>query len=68
MRPVEILVLCANLLSFLVLAVPRLRTMRWKGSIVLIPLALAIVQELREGPRWQMVPAYVLTALFVLAW
>ena len=29
---------------------------------------IAIAQMIVEGPRWQMVPAYVLTGLFFLVW
>jgi predicted dienelactone hydrolase len=68
MRPVEILLLVANLLTFVVVAVPRLHATRWMGGVVLITLALAVVQVLLEGPRWQMVPAYVLTVLFLVVW
>ncbi len=68
MRPVEILLVVTDLLTFLVLAVPHLHATRWMRYIVLIMLALAIVQVLIEGQRWQMIPAYVLTGLLVLAW
>jgi predicted dienelactone hydrolase len=68
MRPVETLLLFANLLTFLVVAVPRLHAARWMGSVVLITLSLAVVQVLLEGPRWQMAPAYVLTGLFLFVW
>jgi predicted dienelactone hydrolase len=68
MRPVEALLVVANFLTLLVVAVPRLRAVRWIGSIVLITLSLAVVQVLVEGPRWQMGPAYVLTGLFLLIW
>jgi len=68
MRPIETLLLFANLLTFLVVAVPRLHTTRWMGCAVLITLALAVAQVLIEGPRWQMVPTYVLTGLLLLAW
>jgi predicted dienelactone hydrolase len=68
MRPVEILLVVANLLTFLVVAVPRLHAARWMGGVVLITLSLAVVQVLLEGPRWQMVPAYVLTGLFLFVW
>src|SRR5579862_8235389 len=68
MRPVETLLIVANFLTFLVLAVPRLRAGRWMGYVVLIALALAVVQVLIEGSRWQMVPAYVLTGLFLIVW
>src|SRR6266545_3748386 len=68
MRPIEILLLLANLLTFFVLAVPRVRAVHWTGSVVLIALLLAIAQALIEGPRWQMVPAYALAGLFFLIW
>ncbi len=68
MRPVEALLIFANVLTFLVLAVPRLHAARWMGGVVLITLSLAVVQVLLEGPRWQMAPAYVLTGLFSFVW
>ena len=68
MRPVETLLLFANLLTFLVVAFPRLHTARWMGCVVLITLSLAVVQVLLEGPRWQMAPAYALTGLFLFVW
>jgi len=68
MRPVETLLLLANLLTFLVVAVPRLHAARWRGGVVFITLSLAVVQVLMEGPRWQMAPAYVLTGLFLFVW
>jgi predicted dienelactone hydrolase len=68
MRPIETLLIVANFLTFLAFAVPRLRAIRWMGYIVLVTLALAVVQVLVEGPRWQMVPAYVLTGLFLIVW
>jgi len=36
--------------------------------VVPIALLTAFAQALTEGPRWQMVPAYALTALFFLYW
>jgi len=68
MRPGEILLVVVNFLPFVVFVVPRLRVIGWTRYIVLITLALAVVQILVEGPRWQLVPAYVLTGLFLLAW
>lgn len=68
MRPIEILLSVANLLTFFVLAFPRLHAVCWTGYVALIALLLAIAQLLIEGPRWQMVPAYVLTGLFFLLW
>ncbi len=57
MRPVETLLSFANLLTFVVVAVPRLHAACWMGGVVLITLSLAVVQVLLEGPRWQMAPA-----------
>lgn len=68
MRPFEILLAVANFLSFVVFAVPRLRTIRWTGSIVFIALVVVVIQVFVEGARWQMVPAYVLTGLFLIVW
>ncbi|QBD79443.1 carboxylic ester hydrolase [Ktedonosporobacter rubrisoli] len=65
MRLIEILLLLADFLTFLVIAVPSLQAVRWLGGIVLIMLALALAQD---RPRWQMIPAYVLTGLFLLVW
>jgi hypothetical protein len=68
MRPFETLVFLANLLTFLVLAVPPLHVVHWAGYAALIALLIAVVQMLVEGPRWQMVPAYALTIIFFLIW
>jgi predicted dienelactone hydrolase len=38
------------------------------ASVVLVTLALAIVQLLMEGLRWQMAPAYALAGYFLFAW
>jgi predicted dienelactone hydrolase len=66
MRPVEILLIVANLVTFLVLTVPLFRTVSWTHYSALIALLIAISQALVEGPRWQMVPAYALAGLFFL--
>ena len=68
MRPIETLLLLANLLTFFVLTVLLPRTVRWTGYSALIALIIAVVQVLVEGSRWQMIPAYVLTGLFFLVW
>lgn len=68
MRLIEALLAFANLLTFLVIAVPGLAAARWKVYVIFITLAIAGVQVLLEGPRWQMAPAYVLTGLFVCVW
>jgi predicted dienelactone hydrolase len=66
MRPGEILLLLANLLTFFALAVPPLRAVSWTRYAAVIALLLAISQALIEGPRWQMVPAYALAGLLFL--
>lgn len=53
---------------FGVLAVSQLHAVRWTGYVALIAVLIAIAQMIVEGPRWQMVPAYVLTGLFFLVW
>jgi len=68
MRFFEILLSITNLLAFLGLAIPRLHAMRWKGYVSLVALLIAFAQIGVEGPRWQMIPAYGLTILFVLIW
>ncbi|GHO99482.1 carboxylic ester hydrolase [Reticulibacter mediterranei] len=68
MRPIEILLTIADLLTFLVIIIPRLRAIRWMEGIALITCSLAIFQLLIEGPRWQLVPAYALAGLFLLVW
>jgi predicted dienelactone hydrolase len=68
MRPIETLLLLANLVAFFVLAVPRLRAVRWTGYSALLALLIAGAQALIEGPRWQMLPAYALAGLLFLVW
>jgi predicted dienelactone hydrolase len=68
MRPLEIMLSFANLLTFCILAIPRLRTIRWMGYLALITVLIAGTQMLVEGTRWQMVPAYTLTVIFCLIW
>ena len=68
MRPIETLLLIANLLTFFVLAVLPFRDIRWTGYAALTALTIAFGQVLVEGSRWQMIPAYLLTALFFIVW
>jgi signal transduction histidine kinase len=68
MRPIETLLFLANLLTFFVLVIPRLRINRPAGYMALIALLIAVAQVLVEGPRWQMVPAYALAVLLFLVW
>ena len=65
MRPLEILLALANLLTFFVLAVPRLSAVRWMGYAAVISLLIAGMQVLVEGYRWQMIAAYALSGLLI---
>ncbi len=67
MRPLEILLAVANLVALIVLAVPVRGRARWARQSALLPLLVMGVQLLVEGPRWQMLPAYVLSGLLLVA-
>src|SRR5690606_12786491 len=62
------LLIFANLLTFVALLAPLPGAGRWAGYSVIFGLVVAAVQLLMEGSRWQMVPAYVLAALFFCVW
>ena len=66
MRPIEALLSLANLLTFCILVIPQLRAIHWMNYWVLIAVLIVVAQVLVEGPRWQMIPAYVLTVLFFM--
>lgn len=68
MRPIETLLSLANLLAFFVLVVPLPVGTRWMRHFTPVPLPLTGAQLLVEGPRWQMVPAYVLSIVFFVLW
>ena len=68
MRPFETLLLFANLLAFFVSIISLPGAARWMRHLAPFALLIAGVQALVEGPRWQMIPAYVLAALFLLIW
>jgi len=68
MRLIETLLLLANLLAFFIVAIPLPRAVCWVRYWVPIAPLIAIAQVLVEGPRWQMIPAYVLTGLLLLVW
>lgn len=65
MRPFEIALVAANLLAFVLLIVPRVRATRSPLIASLLAAAVAIVQLLVEGSRWQMLPAYIVTAIII---
>src|SRR5208283_551105 len=68
MRLLEMTLSLANIVTMASLAIPRLRAMRWMGLAAAITALTAVIQPLVEGPRWQMLPAYALTAAFFLIW
>jgi len=68
MRPFEILLSVANLLTFCIIAIPRLRAIRWMGYFALITVVIAGIHLVFEGSRWEMVPAYALTIIFFCIW
>ena len=64
MRPLEALLLLANLLALVAITVP----LTWLRHAALVALLLLVAQVLLEGSRWQMIPAYALTGLFFVVW
>jgi Platelet-activating factor acetylhydrolase, isoform II len=68
MRPLEILLLVADLVAFLLLVVPLPGRTRWLRHAAPVALPAVGAQVLVEGPRWQMIPAYALAGLFCLVW
>lgn len=68
MRPIETLLILANLLTFFVLALPLPSSLRWMHYAALVTLLIAVAQVLVEGRRWQMYPAYGLTIVLFLLW
>ena len=49
MRPIETLLSLTNLLTFIVLAIPRLRTVRWMRLSAPVALLIAVAQVAVEG-------------------
>ncbi len=68
MRLLEALLLSADLLTLIVFSVRQLGALPWLRHMAIVASMIAVTQWLTEGPRWQMVPAYALTALFFLVW
>jgi len=65
MRGFEVLLTIAVAAAFVRTMTPRSRGPRWlRWTWHLVPAAgaVAVVQALAEGPRWQMIPAYALAA------
>lgn len=68
MRPLEGLLNVANVGTFLLLVIPLRGPARRLRYWALVALPVMGVQLVLEGPRWQMIPAYVLGVLLILAW
>jgi hypothetical protein len=68
MRPLEIVLLVANLVAFAVQLVPLRGRAGWLLHLAVLPPMAAIAQVLVEDARRQMVPAYGLAAALFLAW
>ena len=67
MRTFEILNLATLLLTLIGFFVPRGKRPRWMAYLPSLAVLCVLIHLLFEGYRWQMVPAYVLTALLFLA-
>jgi predicted dienelactone hydrolase len=67
MRPFELALLALELLALVLLALPRLRHGGWPLVAGLAAALAAIAQLLAEGSRWQMLPAYALTCVLLVA-
>jgi hypothetical protein len=68
MRSFEAMLLAANAVAFLAVAVPGLRRRPWTRWLLTVPIVAGAVQILGEGARWQLVPAYVLALALPGAW
>ena len=68
MRFFEILLSLANFLAFCVIVIPLTSAMGFARYTTPAALLIAVIQIADEGPRWQMIPAYMLTAIFSLLW
>jgi predicted dienelactone hydrolase len=66
MRPIETLLLLSHFMALVALVIPLPAHGRRLRHLALVPLPVASGQLLLEGPRWQLVPAYALSALFVV--
>lgn len=68
MRPLEVLLSIANLLTLLGLVVSPLAGWRWMKYAAPLGVVLAVAQVAVEGARWQMWPAYALSLLLLIVW
>lgn len=68
MRFFEAVLIFVNILTFCTLAIKPLRAIPWIGYAALAALPVAVIGVAAEGFRWQMIPAYALTAIFFAVW
>lgn len=67
MRPLEIVLLVAIVPAVAALFAARHRRPRWLLPFAIVAVVAGVAHLLIEGYRWQMVPAYALAALFLIA-
>ena len=58
----------SDVVAFLGISVAGMRARRWIRPVPVFAPLMAVAQVLVEGPRWQLLPAYLLTVLFTLVW
>ena len=68
MRALELILSIVNVCALTALVAPRLRASRWLRLVAPTSTVIAVSQILIEGSRWQMVPAYLMAAAFLLVW
>src|SRR5215213_5094226 len=66
MRPLEILIVLLNLTALLLVYIPSRFQQRWFKFLPAALVVITLAHLLLEQYRWQMVPAYLLTALLFL--
>lgn len=67
MRPIEAFVLSALAAVLILIAIPWSNRPRWLRSLPPVLLIVLLLQVLIEGYRWQMVPAYIVGGIVLLA-
>jgi len=68
MRPLELVLLVADLVACAALAVRLPDTARWPRHAAALAIPSAALQWAVEGPRWQLAPGYALAAVVFAAW
>jgi hypothetical protein len=66
MRPMEVLILLAILFSLVTRLIPISRRPRWISLLQALAALLVVIHLVVEGYRWQMVPAYALSAILLV--